>query len=54
MFAGMLASAETIDVVADALERHGKPFSVIDPVSTFFMDICNWIKPGSYDSLTLG
>ncbi|KAG6997542.1 hypothetical protein G7Y79_00040g077070 [Physcia stellaris] len=29
---GMLASAETIDVVADALERHGKPVTVIDPV----------------------
>ena len=28
----MLASAETIDVVADALETHGRPTSVIDPV----------------------
>ncbi|KAA6412830.1 MAG: thiamine biosynthesis (Thi-4) [Lasallia pustulata] len=29
---GMLASAETVDVVADALRRHGSPLSVIDPV----------------------
>ncbi|KAL8634991.1 MAG: hypothetical protein Q9228_007475, partial [Teloschistes exilis] len=29
---GMLASAETINVVADALERHGKPTCVLDPV----------------------
>lgn len=34
--AGMLASAETIDVVADALERHGRPVSVIDPVRVSF------------------
>ena len=33
---GMLASAETIDVVADALESHGKPLSVVDPVGTNF------------------
>ena len=32
----MLASAETIDVVADALERHGRPISVIDPVSVSY------------------
>ncbi|KAL8785280.1 MAG: hypothetical protein Q9195_008699 [Heterodermia aff. obscurata] len=31
---GMLASAETIDIVADALERHGRPISVIDPHSS--------------------
>lgn len=30
---GMLASAETIDVVADALERHGRPLCVLDPVA---------------------
>ncbi|KAI4196924.1 MAG: hypothetical protein LQ350_006237 [Teloschistes chrysophthalmus] len=29
---GMLASAETINIVADALERHGKPLCVLDPV----------------------
>ena len=33
---GMLASAETIDVVADAMESHGSPISVVDPVSTNF------------------
>ena len=31
-FKGMLASAETVDVVADALRRHGSPLSVMDPV----------------------
>jgi len=29
---GMLASAETVDIVADALRRHGSPMCVIDPV----------------------
>lgn len=29
---GMLASAKTIDAVARALERHGKPTCVLDPV----------------------
>lgn len=28
----MLASAETIEVVADALIRYGQPVSVVDPV----------------------
>ena len=32
----MLASAETIGVVADALRRHGKPVTVIDPVGAAF------------------
>jgi hydroxymethylpyrimidine/phosphomethylpyrimidine kinase len=34
----MLASAETIEVVADALRRHGVTTSVVDPVrpSRFF------------------
>ncbi|KAI4106884.1 MAG: hypothetical protein LQ339_002856 [Xanthoria mediterranea] len=30
--AGMLASAETVDAVARALERHGRPTCVLDPV----------------------
>ncbi|KAL9025334.1 MAG: hypothetical protein Q9196_005825 [Gyalolechia fulgens] len=29
---GMLASAETVDAVANALERHGRPTCVLDPV----------------------
>lgn len=29
---GMLASADTVDAVADALQRHGKPTTVVDPV----------------------
>ena len=29
---GMLASAETIDAVANALQRHGRPPTVVDPV----------------------
>ncbi|KAL8687734.1 MAG: hypothetical protein Q9218_006185, partial [Villophora microphyllina] len=29
---GMLASAEMIEIVADALERHGRPTCVLDPV----------------------
>lgn len=29
---GMLASAETVDAVADALRRHGSPLIVLDPV----------------------
>ena len=29
---GMLASAETVDAVADALRRHGKPPIILDPV----------------------
>ncbi len=29
---GMLASAETVDAVADALRRHGRPITVVDPV----------------------
>ena len=29
---GMLASAETVDAVASALERHGRPTTVVDPV----------------------
>ncbi|KAL8677988.1 MAG: hypothetical protein Q9186_005618 [Xanthomendoza sp. 1 TL-2023] len=29
---GMLASAETVEVVASALERHGRPTCVLDPV----------------------
>ena len=28
----MLASAEMIEVLAEALERHGKPVTMIDPV----------------------
>ncbi|KAL8932693.1 MAG: hypothetical protein Q9211_006167, partial [Gyalolechia sp. 1 TL-2023] len=28
---GMLASAETVDAVANALERHGRPTCVLDP-----------------------
>jgi hydroxymethylpyrimidine/phosphomethylpyrimidine kinase len=28
----MLASAETIYVVADAIRRHNVPFTVVDPV----------------------
>lgn len=30
--AGMLASAETVDAVAQALEKHGRPTCVLDPV----------------------
>ena len=30
---GMLASAETVDAVADALRSHGKPLTVVDPVT---------------------
>jgi hydroxymethylpyrimidine kinase/phosphomethylpyrimidine kinase len=29
---GMLASAETVDAIADALRRHGRPITVVDPV----------------------
>lgn len=29
---GMLASASTVDAVADALKKHGKPTTVVDPV----------------------
>lgn len=29
---GMLASASTVDAVADALKRHGNPTTVVDPV----------------------
>ena len=29
---GMLASASTVDAVADALEKHGRPITVVDPV----------------------
>jgi len=29
---GMLASAETVDLVASALQRHGRPTAVVDPV----------------------
>ena len=29
---GMLASASTVDAVADALEKHGNPTTVVDPV----------------------
>lgn len=29
---GMLASADTVDAVAEALRRHGKPIAVVDPV----------------------
>ncbi|KAL2048630.1 hypothetical protein N7G274_000542 [Stereocaulon virgatum] len=29
---GMLASAETVDAVANALRRHGSPITVLDPV----------------------
>ena len=29
---GMLASAETVDAVAEALRRHGSPMTVLDPV----------------------
>lgn len=29
---GMLASASTVDAVADALKRHGRPTTVVDPV----------------------
>ena len=29
---GMLASAETVDAVANALQRHGRPITVLDPV----------------------
>ena len=28
----MLASAETVDLVAEALEMHGHPIAIIDPV----------------------
>jgi hydroxymethylpyrimidine/phosphomethylpyrimidine kinase len=31
---GMLASAGTITVVADAIQRHNVPFAVVDPVLT--------------------
>ena len=42
--AGMLASAETIDVVADALESHGKPLSVVDPVGSKFHPVALWSR----------
>ena len=29
---GMLASASTVDAVADALKKHGRPTTVVDPV----------------------
>ena len=29
---GMLASAKSVDVVASALERHGRPTTIVDPV----------------------
>jgi len=32
---GMLASAETISVVADAIEQYEIPLSVVDPVEHF-------------------
>ena len=31
---GMLASTETVGVVADKLERYGRPTAVVDPVRT--------------------
>jgi hydroxymethylpyrimidine/phosphomethylpyrimidine kinase len=31
----MLASAETVDAVAKALKRHGRPISIVDPVLHF-------------------
>ena len=29
----MLASASTVEIIAEALESHGRPIAVVDPVS---------------------
>ena len=59
---GMLASAETIDVLADALQCHGRPVSVVDPVSTKFilwfyaLDLLTnvWVYTESLELTTVG